>query len=729
MGTFVNLAARVLAPAILGFGLLAAPAHAGLPPGDSRPGDTHLVSVASDGSPALLLDSTVTKAGQNVDMTPDGRFVTFDSTAVTLVPGDTNDKADVFVHDRETGTTERVSLSSDGQQSTDGHNGYGASAQPSISADGRYVVFSSYARLVPGDTNSTIDIYLRDRLAGTTRRLSETPSGAGMNGYTTFPMISDDGSTITFGGATSNLVPGDMNGKVDIFAVDRVTGTTEIVSVSSAGGQGDDDSSFSVPSADGRYIVFRSWASNLVAGQHRTINLFVRDRLKGTTELVSAPLDGSAPSSSADSGSISADGRFVAFMSNAANLVPGDTNGKGDIFLTDRVLGTMQRISLSSAGVESNGTSFTPYISPDGRFVSFMSNATNLVPGDGNGSYDIFMRDLELRTTERVSVSSDGHEGVGSSYSNTPPSAGGRFVAFYGDPPALVQDDHNSASDVFVHDAGVGQGAQALAAEAMADGSVRASGWVSMRGAELAAATDPADDGGEGALEVGAELTGASIRYRTGEDDLHFGLDLAALPKLPVPSNGILPGQGGAGLPGVVHGVRFSVLAGTAGSSVSARVPWEVRVVRAGTGTAALPRAVLVRCDNLFGTCSTVRDLPVGLGAAGRAVEFSVPLSAVNLAIGHTAQGVQAFTSWGDEQTGSRVVLDEIDLGDVTPPVQSVWLGTSPDQTVEPTGFARASAGGGSFTGTAPSSGGTAGAVHVRACLGSECVTWSRPLG
>ena len=187
-------------------------------------------------------------------------------------------------------------------------------------------------------------------------------------------------------------------------------------------------------SADGRYVAFESDASNLVPGDTNGVpDTFVRDRLSGTTERVSVSTDGEqANDTSTDYGtSISADGRYVAFYSYAINLVPGDTNGVPDVFVRDRLAGTTERVSVSTDGAQGDYPSFYPSISGDGRFVAFCSRAYNLVPGDTNGDYDVFVHDRQARITSRVSVAAGGAQGHGSSgYFGLSISADGSFVAF-----------------------------------------------------------------------------------------------------------------------------------------------------------------------------------------------------------------------------------------------------------------------------------------------------------
>jgi Tol biopolymer transport system component len=271
---------------------------------------------------------------QEAAISADGRYVAFDSYATNLVPGDTNHPGDVFVHDRQTGATELVSVDSSGNQG----NG-GGSYRPAISADGRYVAFDSYAAdLVPGDTNGSNDVFVHDRQTGTTERVNVDSAGnQGDGGDSQGAAISADGRFVAFQSGATNLVPGDTNGNFDVFVHDRQTGATELVSVDSAGNQGGGHSYGAAISADGRYVAFESEASNLVPGDTNGSNdVFVHDRQTGVTELVSVGISGSLGDGASNNAAISTDGRYVAFESGATNLVPGDTNGNFDVFVRDR---------------------------------------------------------------------------------------------------------------------------------------------------------------------------------------------------------------------------------------------------------------------------------------------------------------------------------------------------------------------------------------------------------
>jgi len=260
---------------------------------------------------------------------------------------------DTFVHDRQTGATELASVDSAGNQGDD-HSFAGP-----ISADGRYVVFwSSAHNLVSGDTNARDDVFVHDRQTGLTERVSVDSAGNQGNG-TSYPYaVSADGRYVVLESFASNLVPGDTNNMPDVFVHDRQTGATERVSVDSAGNQADDGGEISSVSADGHYVAFSSGASNLVPGDTNFhTDIFVHDRQTGVTERVSVDSAGNQANGGADGPYMSADGRYVAFSSYSSNLVPGDTNGETDVFVHDRQTGLTERVSVDSAGNEGNGES------------------------------------------------------------------------------------------------------------------------------------------------------------------------------------------------------------------------------------------------------------------------------------------------------------------------------------------------------------------------------------
>ncbi|MCJ7751953.1 MAG: S-layer homology domain-containing protein, partial [Armatimonadetes bacterium] len=378
-----------------------------------------------------------------------GRYIAFQSDASNLSPGDTNGYYDIFLRDRETGTTKRVSLASDGSESTAGVEG---SRGPAISGDARYVAFCSDAPdLVPGDTNEYDDVFLHDELTGAIERVSVASDESESDDLSQYVSISGDGRYVAFASAALNLVPDDGNECDDIFVRDRQAGTTERVSVASDGSQSDGPSYFTAISADGRYVAFASAASNLVPGDtNAQDDIFVHDRQTGVTARVSIASDGGQSDSFSYAPTISANGQYVAFASDSSVLVPGDTNGYVDIFVHDRIAGTTERVSVASDGSEGNDASYYATISANGLYVAFDSVASNLVPGDTNELVDIFRHDRYTGTTERVSVADDGAQGNGSSW-GPGISGGGRDVVFDSAASNFVSADENDFSDVFVH--------------------------------------------------------------------------------------------------------------------------------------------------------------------------------------------------------------------------------------------------------------------------------------
>ncbi|CAK0778928.1 hypothetical protein CCP2SC5_860003 [Azospirillaceae bacterium] len=355
----------------------------------------------------------------------DGRYVVFESDANNLVAGDTNGQRDIFIKDTQTGTVTRISAASNGAE------GNNQSFSPSVSADGRYVVFESDAsNLVAGDTNGRRDVFLKDRQTGTITRVSTASNGAQGNDYSSSASISSNGRYITFRSRAGNLVAGDANEREDVFIKDINTGATTRVSAFVDGVEGNDDSSSSSVSSDGRYIAFESSASNLVSNDtNNKSDIFVKDRQTETITRVSVTSSGGQGNGLCSSPKISEDGRYVVFQSESQNLVAGDTNGVPDIFVKDMKTGTITRVSTASNGAEGNGYSSQPSISSDGRYIAFFSKASNLASGDTNASLDVFVKDMQTGTITRVSMSDNGVQGnYSSSYLSI--SSDGSYISF-----------------------------------------------------------------------------------------------------------------------------------------------------------------------------------------------------------------------------------------------------------------------------------------------------------
>lgn len=422
---------------------LAAPAPADVPAGTER------VSVSSSEDQGD--DASGTGFGRKLAISADGRFVAFTSFATNLVPGDTNGEKDVFLRDRLTGETVRASVGHQGQQSD------GRSDGAAVSDDGRWVAYFSYAtNLAPGDTNGLPDVFLFDALAGTSEPVSRSLFGGFGNSSSETPSLSADGRYVCFWSAASDLTGADTNGAGDVFVFDRVTKQTALVSTLPGGGQGNGNSRTPHISRDGEYVTFASLATNFAGGDtNGAQDVFLKSLSGGQLWRVDgggAVFDG--PSSHPV---VAPGGRWVAFASDATDVVPGDTNGLRDVFVFDRFTGQSERVSVATSGAQADGGSDDPDISNDGAWVAFESEATNLIPDDTNGWTDVFLRQRSVGWTERVSRRNKGGQGNFSSYFGVV-SGDGRLTAFLSAATNLVPKDTNATSDVFVRDRAMSTG-------------------------------------------------------------------------------------------------------------------------------------------------------------------------------------------------------------------------------------------------------------------------------
>ncbi len=384
----------------------------------------------------------------------DGRDVAFASDATNLVAGDTNATGDIFVHDTQSGATTRVSVDATGVEAD------ANSFRPHMSGDGRHIVFYSHAsNLVTGDTNAVSDIFVHDIQSGVTTRVSVDSNGAQANGASVNAALSADGRFVAFESRASNLVAADTNSRADIFVHDTQTGVTTRVSVDSNGVQGTGFSYAPAISADGRHVAFESTSALVSADTDPLLDIYVHDTQTGVTAWVTVNAGGVGANFESYAPALSADGRYVAFYSDATNLVADDTNGKSDIFVRDTQSGATTRVSVDASGGEANGDSRGLALSADGRHVAFGSDATNLVAGDLNGVRDVFVHDRDpdgdgifdepgVIATTRVSVDASGAEANGDS-GGPALSADGRYVAFASGASDLVAGDLNGVSDIF----------------------------------------------------------------------------------------------------------------------------------------------------------------------------------------------------------------------------------------------------------------------------------------
>ncbi len=436
---------------ILTFGLLAVPQNSlALEPQNQL----SLISVNNNGLQGTHPQGTADSSLPSIS--GDGRYVAFMSYAVDLVPNDTNNRHDIFMRDIQAGSTSRVSITNTGQE------GDGTSVTPVISSNGRFVVFgSSSSNLVPDDTNNTFDIFVKDLQTGLLTRENTSSNGQQANNNSNGAVydISADGRYLAFSSLADNLVPNDNNGQSDIFLKDRITGITSRESTSSSGLQANNPSREPSISKDGRYIVYLSYASNLINNDsNNNCDVYVRDRLTGTTNRVSiANTDGQGNGCSSEP-SISGDGSKVVFKSSATNLVaqpitiPADFPDMNNIYLRNLTDNTTTLISMGANG--QSGDSYSDYakISENGRFITYTSLANNLI--DSNNSVvrnsNIFLWDSLTGKNKQINNSYNGALVNEGSY-NSAPSADGALIAFMSYASNLVPNDLGRAADIFVY--------------------------------------------------------------------------------------------------------------------------------------------------------------------------------------------------------------------------------------------------------------------------------------
>ncbi|MFO7664488.1 MAG: carbohydrate binding domain-containing protein [Chloroflexota bacterium] len=403
---------------------------------------------------------------RNPSISADGHYVAFESSANNLVSNDTNGVSDIFVHDRQTGQTTRVSLTHNGDQAngdsteaaisgdgrfvsyssratnlvanpvlppeidcgdTSGHernpsiqvylydrqtgaviqasvNNQGVSANcrswiSDISGDGTYIVYGSHAtNLVdPPKNNKKRDTYIYNRLTGEVRYANLTPLGTRPNEGAGLVAISSDGRFVTFNSRSTLFDPIDDSKAFDVILLDQQTSQTTLVSLNETGGVGQYDSQYSDVSTYGKFVVYQS-DSQLTSDDRNSVrDIYLRDVANNRTILITSPNSGQQANGSSRFGKLSGDGRYVTFISSANNLVANDTNGTEDLFVRDMTNGQISRLSVTLDGVQSNGNvNGTHAISTNGAFVAFSSSANTLVTGDKNGKPDIFVRSLDL---------------------------------------------------------------------------------------------------------------------------------------------------------------------------------------------------------------------------------------------------------------------------------------------------------------------------------------------
>ncbi|MEA2153872.1 MAG: hypothetical protein QOE11_12 [Solirubrobacteraceae bacterium] len=337
-------------------------------------------------------------------------------------------------------------------------NPNGSSSQPALSADGRFVAFASSATNLGAqeDGNGPLrDVFVFDQGSGAVRLVSAGPAGEPADGSSSRPVLSADGSRLAFASRATNLVPGDANGFADVFVAGPEAGLVR-ASVAADGGEADGASGEPDLSADGTLLAFTSSADNLVAGDaDGHDDVFVTDLGTGVVTLVSAPRGEDPSDGDSSAPAISPDGRFVSFSSSATNLVAGDSDAQPDVFLRDLQTGRTELVSAAPGGGGQNrapadGRAQVSDVSRNGRFVVFESDASNLVARDRNRATDVFVRDRVAKRTRRVSLSTTNEEGRGASFLPSI-TPDGRFVAFESRADDLVPENARGL-DVFVRE-------------------------------------------------------------------------------------------------------------------------------------------------------------------------------------------------------------------------------------------------------------------------------------
>ena len=371
----------------------------------------------------------VVSGGFDSKITPDGRFVVFASVDPNLVQGDTNANTDIFRRDRSTGEVVLVS------RSTSGLQGSSFCAEADVSADGRYVVFQTQSPEFMSEGDLDQDVFVRDITAGTLRCVSNT-SGSSLH-----PSISADGRYVAFASTSASLVAGDTNNAFDIFVYDLQTSQTTRVSVASNGAQADSHSYHTAISGDGRFVAFESVATNLVAGPPPpgSQQIYVHDVLTGATELVSQAPGGAAQAGYYSLPSISADGRFVTLLGQA-------TSGINSVLERDRLAGQSLVVVQATPGTHTGGP--VP-LSADGRYVAFVTDDSTLHPSALPGATCLYVRDMQNGAYASVAIKVDGTPNSGE---RAAMSDDGRYVTFTSSANNLVIGDTHANTEVFVRD-------------------------------------------------------------------------------------------------------------------------------------------------------------------------------------------------------------------------------------------------------------------------------------
>lgn len=425
------------------------------------PDINQLVSVDSNGNQG---NNSSFGNPTNSVVSSNGRYVVFVSQANNLVTGDTNGVGDIFLRDRTSNTTTRVSVSSSGDQAD------GGSSNPSISSDGRYIVFLSFANnLVPGVADGLWHVYIHDMQTGNTSIVDASSSGTASNTGSAFPSISSNGRFVVFDSSASNLVLGIGNGHLQVFMKDMVTGAIRDLSVSSNGIAGNNESEAPTISCDGNSVAFDSNATNLTSNNSGKGDIYIDDVNGGGNQITDITPTGDQGSGGPK---ISCDGSKVAYTTYADNLAPNlPPYSSGVLNLNvleyNRSSGINSVVSSNSNGVPAVGqNSAIPSLSNDGRYVAFNSYATTALDStrsyfNAGNSLNTFIKDMVTGTTQVISINLAG-QGAGGTLNSPSISSDGTFVEFDSQAEdssthpqnGVVANDTNGHPDVFIAETG-----------------------------------------------------------------------------------------------------------------------------------------------------------------------------------------------------------------------------------------------------------------------------------
>ena len=390
------------------------------------------------------------RAADRPDISGNGRYVTFDSASTNLASGATTQLNRVYRKDLATGRVAVVSRSDDDRL---------ANAWSSLSAPddtGNLVAFVSDATDLTAVRTTTRSVFLRNLSAGTTELISIGVDGRAANGASSRPMLSGDGRYVAFSSFGSNLTASGGNGQEQVYVRDRVSRTTRLISVASDGALGDARSYRGMISADGRYVAFASSAANLVVdGSPDAEHVFLRDLLTGTTRRVSNLPSGLGSTNGGSRPYLTPDARSLVFNS-LDELLAEDTNGElSDVYVYDVPTGRLERQSVSTSGGDGDSDSLRGFLSDDSRYAVFNSFSSNLVAGDANGSGDVFLRDRSAATTELLSRRPDGGGADGQSFRPVL-SDDASVVTYLSEARDLVDGDTSTGFQVYAVHTGLG---------------------------------------------------------------------------------------------------------------------------------------------------------------------------------------------------------------------------------------------------------------------------------